>query len=128
METAYSVVFDFEIKENEKLLSITSNDAAKPDNYLKAFPNKSTPNLENYKGSYYCDQLDVELEVSIINDQLTMTHPLQGVIELQHLDKDMFVSKVRKFEGIQFFRNENNEVTRFDLSNAYANQIIFTKS
>ncbi len=127
METAYKVILDFEIRENEKLLSISSYDA-KPDNFLKAFPKKSSANLEDYKGSYYCDQLDVELEVDLSDDQLIMIHPLHGEIHLDHLNKDLFVSKVRKFDGVRFFRNENNEISSFELSNTYANQIIFSKS
>ncbi len=128
METAYSVIFDFEIKENEKLLSITSNDSAYPDNFLKAFPNKSSANLKDYNGSYYSDQLDVELEVKIIDDQLNLIHPLQGEIPLHHLNKDMFTSNVRKFDGIHFFRNQNKEITKLEISNTYAKHIIFSKS
>jgi len=122
------VIFDFEIKENEKLLSITSNDAANPDNFLKAFPNKSSSNLEDYNGSYYSDQLDTKLEVKIIDDQLNLIHPLYGEIPLDHFNKDMFTSKVRKLSGIQFLRNENNEVSILELSNSYAKHIIFSKS
>lgn len=127
METAYKVILDFEIRENEKLLSISSYDA-KPDNFLTAFPNKSSTNLEDYNGTYYCDQLDTEVKVNIIDDQLYMIHPLHGEIPLDHFNKDMFTSKVRKLSGIQFLRNENNEVSRLELSNSYAKHIIFSKS
>lgn len=127
METAYKVIFDFEIKENEKLLSITSNDSAKPDNFLKAYPNKSSVNIEDYIGSYYCNQLDVAVEVKIVEGELSLIHPLHGVILLDHFNEDMFTSTIPKFNGVQFNRNDNKLIHNLVISNNYANQIIFSR-
>jgi len=128
METAYRVIFDFEIKENENLLSVTENDCKKPNSYLKAFPNKSSMStLKDYAGSYFSDQFETQVEVKIIDNQLSLIHPSHGVIQLQHFNKDMFVSTTHKFAGIQFFRNQNNEISRLEISNAYANKILFSK-
>jgi len=88
--------------------------------------NYNLTNLNNYTGSYYCDELDVFYNLQFEMDKLILILDDKNIAEISPFVQDKFI--VKKWDCyFTFYYNEKNEIDGFKLDSNRAKNIKFIK-
>ncbi len=88
----------------------------------------NTTNDEQYKGTYYSEELNVIYKVSIEKGILTMYPPRLESFPLDQYERDVFLADGdRAAQKAHFIRSKEGKVIGFKLSAVYANRVHFKK-
>lgn len=85
------------------------------------------PELVNYVGTYYSEELGASYELKIANSKLTAFHSRINPIVLTYFKTDKFSANTDFMQKIEFVRDSKNEVTAFKVSNGSDRNILFEK-
>ncbi|GAB5473837.1 MAG: hypothetical protein Mars2KO_19360 [Maribacter sp.] len=118
---------EFSTKINEKYMRVLENNQI-VDFYEPYSPKVyKAKELEYFTGSYYSKNLDTTYELSVINGNLTITHPKLGEIRLSSIKKDGFLASSWQFRFLEFERNAQDEITGFAITSDRVRNTRFQK-
>jgi|TARA_R110000737_G_scaffold157205_1_gene185739 CubicO group peptidase (beta-lactamase class C family) len=87
----------------------------------------STINLSDYIGDYYSEELMTTYSISATDSNLLVKHIRVSDFTINPYEVDLFTDNSWFFSQVQFFRNSENKVTGFKVSNGRARNNHFTK-
>ena len=85
------------------------------------------PELANYVGTYYSQELGAVYNLKILDNKLTAFHSRINPIVLTYSKTDNFSANTNFMQKIEFVRNAKNEVIGFKVSNGSDKNILFNK-
>lgn len=90
---------------------------------------KLTPwEMQQFTGSYYCDELDARYSIVIRDGRLAAAHRRHSDIFLEPEEGDRFSADEPFLNMMEFSRNKEGEVTGFKIDGSRARNIVFVKS
>jgi CubicO group peptidase (beta-lactamase class C family) len=109
---------------------------SEPPPTMPEFPNieesaeksAENPELVNYVGTFYSEELGATYNLKILNHKLTALHSRINPIVLTYSKLDNFSANTNFMQKIEFVRNAKNEVIGFKVSNGSDRNILFVKA
>jgi CubicO group peptidase (beta-lactamase class C family) len=97
--------------------------------YVEESDRKSVenPELINYVGTYYSEELGAVYNLKISNNNLTAIHSRINPIVLKYSKTDNFSVETDFMQKVEFIRNSRNEIIAFKVSNGSDRNILFNK-
>ena len=83
--------------------------------------------MQQFTGSYYCDELDTRYVIIVRGGKLVATHRRHSDIVLKPEEGDRFSSNEAFFNFLDFSRNKQDEVTGFSINGSRVQNIVFKK-
>jgi hypothetical protein len=84
--------------------------------------------MQQFTGSYYCDELDTRYDIIVRGGKLVATHRRHSDIILKPEEGDRFSSNEEFFNLLEFTRNKQGEVTGFSINGSRVRNIVFKKT
>lgn len=80
-----------------------------------------------YTGTYHCEELDARYTIILKDKKLTVTHRRHRDAILEPEEKDRFTSSAGVFRNLRFKRDEQGDITGFEIGSYRAQDYYFKK-
>lgn len=114
------------LNDGSENINVTNNGTTKICPKLEPYK-KSSINKTEYIGKYYSDELETNYKIVLDNDKLILKHYKVEDKELEILYKDTFLLTPDSRFVLKIIRDENNNITGFDITTLRSRNIWFKK-
>jgi CubicO group peptidase (beta-lactamase class C family) len=116
------------VKINKSKMDVIFDDGytLKFEKYTPA--NYNETKIQEFKGSYYSDELNTTYTFRTHGNQLIANHQRSGDFKLKAIKNDFFIGNKGSFRNVIFTRNQQQEITGFKVSSSRAKNVVFKKT